>query len=176
MSTDRSFLIGFVKRANEYGYSEEEALNIFKQAQAPVRPGFRTNNQINAGIATRNANPNPTPGSAAIMDFPQKGVPVQKTSPYTPTNTAVPMSRGAIASAVPVLGHVAGPVARAAEGDFIGAGIDTLSNAALMGGPAGIIPSTGLSYLNKARDVGRHINQQAAANNRFEQQNTIPQG
>jgi hypothetical protein len=36
MSTQQAFVNGFIKRASQYGYSEQEAINILKQADEYV--------------------------------------------------------------------------------------------------------------------------------------------
>jgi len=68
MNTQRAYINGFVKRANEYGYNQEEALYMLKQASPEtlaMSPGSLTAAQAGQG-AVHPVAPAPPTGVSAI--------------------------------------------------------------------------------------------------------------
>ena len=170
MHFKKAYINGFVKRASEYGFSSQEAVDIlFKLAGAP-----RTNADIASGINSINANPNKTPGNMALIDFPAKNQSINRRPVYTPTNSEVKFPTGVALANIPLAGNIIGPVARFAEGDFTGGLINAASTAALPL-PGGIVLSKGLEVLNDVRDIKKHTERRALSNNAFEQGNRIVQ-
>lgn len=171
MCVEQAYLEGFVKRASEYGFSGSEAVYILKQAT----DGYRDNAMINTEIQSANANPSKAPGSAAIMDFGQGGVP-SKTPAYTPTKINTPYPTAALLNHIPVAGKIIGPIARYRDHDYLGAGISAASTAALGLPPmVGVPLSKGLEYTNDAIDVTKHLLNREPYK-KFENQNRTVQG
>lgn len=171
MSSEQAYIEGFVKRASEYGYSEADALDALEKLA-----DYSTNNDINTSIQAQNANFGKPSGSMGIVDFPIKGAPSQRRPVYNPTNPDPSYPKAALTSNIPVLGNIAGPIARAATGDFLGAGINAASTAMLGLGPLGIGPSKFIEYGNDALDLGRHVLRKSDAVNKFENKNRPVQG
>lgn len=62
MNTEQAFVEGFVKRASEYGYSESEAIQLLKAANAPASVSMPSRVSVMS-------QPRPTPQlPAAIAD------------------------------------------------------------------------------------------------------------
>jgi hypothetical protein len=166
-----SYIIGFVKRAAEYGFDKAEALHILKRANE----GVRSNPQISSEINSINANPLKPQGSAAVMDFPQKGVVPPKLPAYTPNNESPHQGPATYLESIPVLGHFIGPPARLMEGDPVGAGLG-LATDALALAPGGLAAAGGLSIASKFRDMHNYLGRKADIAKKMENTNRPVQG
>lgn len=167
-----SYINGFVKRAAEYGFDRIEALAIFKQAA----PGYRANSQIGSEINNINANPAKPQGSAAVMDFPQKGVVPPKLPAYTPNTEKPHQGPATYLESIPGLGHFIGPPARLMEGDPIGAGLGLATDALAFGGPIGLAAAGGLSVASKFRDMNNYLDRKADIAKKMENTSRPVQG
>lgn len=172
MNLKKAYITGFVKRANDYGLSEREALSLFKQAA----PGYRTNSQIGSEINNINANPIKTTGSAAVMDFPQKGVVPPKLPAYTPNNEQPHQGPATYLESIPALGHFIGPPARMMEHDPVGAGLGLATDALAFGGPIGLAAAGGVSVGSKVRDMSNYLDRKADIAKKIENTNRPVQG
>ena len=62
----QAYLEGFVKRASEYGYSEQQAINILKQATAADAPALQQAPSFMQGLKNLAANSNPMTQLAGV--------------------------------------------------------------------------------------------------------------
>ena len=72
MTSEQAYIEGFVKRASEYGYSEEQALNILKQAEESLSPEKEEQYQrarMHPAAAVLTSGPLPTLAYGAYKDY-----------------------------------------------------------------------------------------------------------
>jgi hypothetical protein len=88
MTTEQAYIEGFVKRAADYGYSQEEALNILKQASPEtlaMSPGALTAAQAGQGPVHQVAPAPPIGVSAISPEMSRKlRIPIPATQPQMP--------------------------------------------------------------------------------------------